>query len=142
LSKNDFLKNIFRRAISWFLFSMLTQTIGLANKNESSGKEILALITSKLTACEKRSAEKRTALNAENSKYKSKLQEQQRRVENSKIEHQKRRKEQERATLSFQKYKEKTENNIAEEDKLRVQSADKDALADRSKQEYNRQVKL
>lgn len=122
---------------------MLTQTISLASKNESSGKEILSLITSKLNNCEKRSIDRRTNLNMENTKYKLKLQEQQRRVENSKTEHQKRRKEQEKATMVYQKYKEKPENqNIAEADKLRVQSMDKDALADRSKQEYNRQVSI
>ena len=129
---------LFTFVVYW---SLLSQTISVANKTESSGKETIALITDKLNNTEKRSAEKRQSLNAENAKLKAKLQEQQRRVEHSKAEHQKRRKEQEKAVQSYQKFKEKTENaSVVEGDKLRVQSLDKEALAERSKLEYNRQV--
>ena len=114
----------------------------MANKTESSGKETISLITDKLNNAEKRAAEKRQSLNAENAKLKAKLQEQQRRVEHSKAEHQKRRKEQEKAAQSYQKFKEKTDNvSVVEGDKLRVQSLDKEALSERSKLEYNRQVR-
>ena len=62
-------------------FSILSQTISTANKNESNGKEILNLTNSKLNNCERKSGEKRNNLNNENQRLKNKLQEQQRRVE-------------------------------------------------------------
>ena len=73
---------------------------------------------------------KRVILNSENSKFKCLLQEQQRRVQNAKLEHQKQRKEEEKALSTYQKFKEKPENqsNIAETDKLRVLSLDKEIV--------------
>ena len=45
----------------------------------------------------------------------------------------------EKAKQNYQKCIEKSDGNIQEQDKLRVASSDKEALAQRSKEELNRQ---
>lgn len=67
------------------------------------------------------------------------LQDQQRRLQSAKNEHQKRKKEAEKAQLSWHKCKEKPDSSIQEQDKLRNASSDKEALASRSRDELDRQ---
>ena len=45
----------------------------------------------------------------------------------------KRRKEQDQAKTKYLKYRERSDKNIGEEDKLRVASSDKEALTERAK---------
>ena len=81
-------------------------------------------------------------INQENTRLKNQLQEQQRRVQNAKNEHQKRKKEHEKAQQNYAKLIEKNDSNIQDQDRLRVQSSDKEALAQRSKDELDRQTSL
>ena len=70
---------------------------------------------------------------------KQQLQDQQRRLQSAKNEHQKRKKEAEKAQLNWHKCKEKPDSSIQEQDKLRNASSDKEALASRSRDELDRQ---
>lgn len=112
-----------------------------AHQYENNAKSVMAVVQSELAPTDRKSRERQQKINADGQRCKNQLQEQQRRVSNAKAEFTKRRKDHEAARMKYLRYRERSDKNIQEEDKLRVTSSDKEALAERAKEEYNRQVK-
>jgi len=122
--------------------SLVSWTMTVALQFEKNSKSVQNLMNTDLSQTEKRAKERQQRINHDGQKLKAHLNEQQRRLENSKSELMKRRKEQDQAKTKYLKYRERSDKNIGEEDKLRVASSDKEALTERAKEEFNRQAKM
>lgn len=122
--------------------SLIGHTLKWTYQFESNAKSVMHLVQTDLSPTDLKTREKRTKINADHQRINAQFQEQQRRVTNSRAEHGKRKKEHDGAKMKYLRYRERNDKTIIEEDKLRMQSSDKEALAERAKEEFNRQVLL
>jgi len=84
----------------------------------------MSVVQSELSPTDRKTRERQQKVNADGQRCKNMLQEQQRRVTNSKTEMTKRRKDHEAARMKYLRYRERSDKSLQEEDKLRVTSSD------------------
>ncbi|CAG5105357.1 Oidioi.mRNA.OKI2018_I69.chr1.g2058.t1.cds [Oikopleura dioica] len=122
--------------------NVLGHTQKWCHDNDKMARIMLQAVNQDLSPTEKKSRERRSKLLQEDQKIRSTTDELKKRVVNAKSKSATRQKESEQARLKYLKCKERPDkNNLKEEDNLRVIASDKEALAERARDELSRVTK-